>query len=408
MGDPGAEQAFVALGSNLGDRAAHLGAARAALAGLPETRLVAASRVEETAPLAGMSQPPYLNQMVLLETRLGPRALLDACQAIEHAEGRVRSERWGARTLDLDIVRYGRRHVAEPGLIIPHPELPNRDFWLRELAELEPMSADARPLTVPDLLAMKASGRRIVMLTCYDAAFARLLEQADVDVLLVGDSLNQVLAGRDSTLSATLDQMIYHAASVRRGSGRALVFVDLPFLTYQVSVPEAIRNAGRVLQETGAHGVKLEGGRPMAETVRALVDRGIPVLGHLGLTPQSVHALGGYRVQGRDDASAERLSADALALEEAGACGIVLELLPSALAGRISAALTIPTIGIGAGPGCDGQVLVLHDMLGLNEGFSPKFLKHYAELGQAVRAAVRGYASEVRQGSYPGPEHSFD
>jgi len=270
------------------------------------------------------------------------------------------------------------------------------------------MNADARPMTVPDLLAMKAAGRRIVMLTCYDAAFARLLEQAEVDVLLVGDSVNQVLAGHETTLSATLDQMIYHAASVRRGARRALVFVDLPFLTYQVSPTEAIRNAGRVLQESGAHGVKLEGGRPMAETVRALVDRGIPVIGHLGLTPQSVHALGGYRVQGREAAAAERLLADALALEEAGACAIVLELLPAALAKRITASLTIPTIGIGAGAGCDGQVLVLHDMLGLNEMFNPKFLKRYAELGEAVRAAVRSYAAEVRDGTYPGPEHTFD
>ena len=270
------------------------------------------------------------------------------------------------------------------------------------------MSADPRPLTVVDLPAMKTAGRRIVMLTCYDAAFARLLEQAEVDVLLVGDSLNQVLAGHETTLSATLDQMIYHAAAVRRGARRSLVFVDLPFLTYQVSVSEAIRNAGRVLQESGAHGVKLEGGQPMAETVRALVDRGIPVIGHLGLTPQSVHALGGYRVQGRDEPTAERLVADAHAVEEAGACAVVLELLPAALARRISTGLTIPTIGIGAGAGCDGQVLVLHDMLGLNETFNPKFLKRYAELGEAVRAAVRAYAAEVRDGTYPGPSHSFD
>jgi 3-methyl-2-oxobutanoate hydroxymethyltransferase len=270
------------------------------------------------------------------------------------------------------------------------------------------MTADARPLTVLDLSAMKAAGRRIVMLTCYDAAFARLLDQAGVDVLLVGDSLNQVVAGEETTLSATLDQMIYHAAAVRRGAPRALLLVDMPFLSYQVSVPEAIRNAGRVLQETGAQGVKLEGGLPMAETVRALVDRGIPVLGHLGLTPQSVHTLGGYRVQGREVSAAERLLADARALEEAGACGIVLELLPAALARRVSAALTIPTIGIGAGAGCDGQVLVLHDMLGLNEMFNPKFLKRYGALGEAVRAAVRAYAAEVREGTYPGPEHSFE
>ena len=270
------------------------------------------------------------------------------------------------------------------------------------------MSAESRPLSVLDLAALKAAGRRIVMLTCYDAAFARLLEQAGVDVLLVGDSLNQVLAGHENTLSTTLDQMIYHAASVRRGSRRALVFVDLPFLTYQVSIPEAIRNAGRVLQESGAHGVKLEGGVHMAETVSALVERGIPVVGHLGLTPQSVNALGGYRVQGREDKSAERLLTDAQALEAAGACAIVLELVPAAVAGRISKALAIPTIGIGAGPHCDGQVLVLHDMLGLNEQFSPKFLKHYAQLGESVRVAVRAYAAEVREGKYPGKEHSFD
>jgi 3-methyl-2-oxobutanoate hydroxymethyltransferase len=270
------------------------------------------------------------------------------------------------------------------------------------------MNADPRPLTVTDLLTMKVAGRRIVVLTCYDAVFARLLEQAGVDVLLVGDSLNQVLAGHETTLSTTLDQMIYHAASVRRGSHRALVFVDLPFLTYQISIPEAIRNAGRVLQETGAHGVKLEGGSHMAETVAALVDRGIPVIGHLGLTPQSVHALGGYRVQGREEKGADRMLQDAKALEAAGACAIVLELIPASLAARISKSLTIPTIGIGAGPGCDGQVLVLHDMLGLNEQFAPKFMKHYAKLGESVREAVRSFAADVREGKYPGKEHSFE
>jgi 3-methyl-2-oxobutanoate hydroxymethyltransferase len=270
------------------------------------------------------------------------------------------------------------------------------------------MNADPRPRTVLDLPAWKAAGRKLVMLTCYDAVFARLLDSAEVDVLLVGDSLNQVIAGQETTLSATLDQMIYHAAAVRRGAPGTLLFVDMPFLTYQVSVSEAIRNAGRVLQETEANGVKLEGGRHMAETVHALVERGIPVMGHLGLTPQSVHALGGYRVQGRDAASADRLLEDARALEAAGVCSIVLELVPADLARRISTALTVPTVGIGAGPGCDGQVLVLHDMLGLNEGFSPKFLRRYAELGEAVRGAVRTYADEVRRGRYPTKEHSFE
>jgi 3-methyl-2-oxobutanoate hydroxymethyltransferase len=268
--------------------------------------------------------------------------------------------------------------------------------------------ADApQPVTVHELLKMKQRGERIVVLTCYDALFARLLDASGVDVLLVGDSVNQVLAGAETTLSATLDQMMYHTTMVRRGATRAMVVCDLPFLTYQVSIQEAIRNAGRVMQQTGCHGVKLEGGSPMAETVRALVDIGIPVMGHLGLTPQSVHALGGYRVQGRDEPGAERLRADAKALEQAGAFAIVLELIPAPLASQISKALTIPTIGIGAGPACDGQVLVLPDMLGLNDRFTAKFVKHYAALADDVRDAVQRYAAEVREGRYPGPEHSF-
>ncbi len=270
------------------------------------------------------------------------------------------------------------------------------------------MNAESRPRNVLDLIAMKQAGRKIVTLTCYDALFARLLDETGVDILLVGDSANQVLAGQETTLTATLDQMIYHGASVRRGMSRALLFIDLPFLSYQVSIPDAIQNAGRVMRETGAHGVKLEGGRHMAPTLQALVEIGIPVMGHLGLTPQSVHALGGYRVQGRDSASAERLREDARILQDAGACAIVLELLPANLARQLSQMLTIPTIGIGAGPGCDGQVLVLHDMLGLNDRFAPKFLKRYAELAGLVRQAARRFGDEVRGGQYPSAEHSFE
>jgi 3-methyl-2-oxobutanoate hydroxymethyltransferase len=262
-------------------------------------------------------------------------------------------------------------------------------------------------ITTRALIEMKAKGERIVVLTCYDALFARLLDASGVDVLLVGDSLNQVLAGSPSTLSATLEQMIYHTTMVRRGAERALVVCDMPFLTYQISPEDAIRNCGRALKESGCHAVKIEGGQPMAATVRRLVDIGIPVMGHIGLTPQSVHALGGYRVQGRDDATAERLKADAAALQDAGAFGVVLELVPAPLASQITKALTIPTIGIGAGPACDGQVLVLHDMLGLNDQFSAKFVKKYAALAEDVREAARVFAAEVREGRYPGPEHSF-
>jgi len=269
------------------------------------------------------------------------------------------------------------------------------------------VSPEPKAISVHELLAMKERGERIVCLTCYDALFARLLDESGVDILLVGDSVNQVLAGAETTLSATLEQMIYHTRIVRRGTSRALVVCDLPFLSYQISREEAIKNAGRVMAETGCHAVKLEGGKPMAQTVRALVDVGIPVMGHLGLTPQSVHALGGYRVQGRDEKTAERLKEDAKALEDAGAFAIVLELVPAPLASQITKSLTIPTIGIGAGPACDGQVLVLHDMLGLNDKFAAKFVKRYAALAEDVREAVRLFAAEVREGRYPGPEHSF-
>jgi 3-methyl-2-oxobutanoate hydroxymethyltransferase len=262
-------------------------------------------------------------------------------------------------------------------------------------------------VTTRTLLEMKEKGQRIVALTCYDALFARLLDASGVDVLLVGDSLNQVLAGASSTLSATLEQMLYHTTMVRRGTERAMVVCDMPFLSYQVSADDAVRNCGRAMKETGCHGVKIEGGRTMAATVRRLVDVGIPVMGHIGLTPQSVHALGGYRVQGRDDATAGRLKDDAAALQDAGAFAIVLELVPAPLASQITKSLSIPTIGIGAGPACDGQVLVLHDMLGLNDQFSAKFVKKYAALAEDVREAARVFAAEVREGRYPGPEHSF-
>jgi 3-methyl-2-oxobutanoate hydroxymethyltransferase len=270
------------------------------------------------------------------------------------------------------------------------------------------MSDAPKQVTTLDLLEMKSAGKRIVMLTCYDALFARLLDAAGIDVLLVGDSVNQVLGGAESTLSATLDQMIYHTRIVRRGAQRALVVCDMPFLTYQVSREDAIRNAGRVMATTGCHAVKVEGGVHIAPTVRALVEVGIPVMGHIGLTPQSLHALGGPRVQGRDDAAAQRLRDDAAALQDAGAFAVVLELVPATLAGEITQSLTIPTIGIGAGPACDGQVLVLHDMLGLNDEFHAKFVKRFATLADDVRRAAGEFAAEVRAGRYPGPEHSFE
>lgn len=273
---------------------------------------------------------------------------------------------------------------------------------------IEPRAGERR-VTVRELLEKKKRGEKIVTLTAYDFLFARILDECGVDIILVGDSLGQVVAGYDSTLAVTLEDMIWHARAVRRAVHRGLIVVDLPFLTFQIGPEETLRNAGRVLKETGAEAVKLEGGDDeTARHVRALVRAGIPVMGHIGLTPQSVHALGGYRVQGRDEEAALRLHADAQRLQDAGAFAIVLELMPAGLAGDISRELDIPTIGIGAGAGTDGQVLVLYDALGLNEGFRPRFLRRFASLADEARKGIMAYADAVRAGEYPDAEHSFE
>jgi 3-methyl-2-oxobutanoate hydroxymethyltransferase len=265
-----------------------------------------------------------------------------------------------------------------------------------------------RRVTVRELHEMKRRGEKIVSLTAYDFLFASILDECGVDVVLVGDSAGQVVAGHDSTLPVTLDEMIYHARAVRRAVRRALLVVDMPFMSFQVSPEETLRNAGRIMKESGAEAVKLEGGdEDTCRHVRRLVRAGIPVLGHIGLVPQSVHRLGGYRVQGREQAEAEALREDGARLETNGAFGVVLELVPAVLAAEISVALTIPTIGIGAGAGTDGQVLVLPDMLGLNDRFRPRFLRRFANLAEDVRRGVESYTAAVRSGEYPAAEHSF-
>jgi 3-methyl-2-oxobutanoate hydroxymethyltransferase len=264
-----------------------------------------------------------------------------------------------------------------------------------------------RRVTVPEFRARKARGEKIVMVTAYDYPSALLADRAGVDCLLVGDSLGSVVQGHPTTLPVTLDEMIYHVRMVRRGVKRALLLADLPFGTYQVGVEEAMRSAVRMLKEGGADGVKLEGGAPMAATVRRLTEAGIPVMGHLGLTPQSVNLFGGHKVQGREEAAAEQMLADAQALEAAGAFGLVLETIPATLAARITAEITIPTVGIGAGPDCDGQVQVWHDLLGLFSGKTFRHAKRYAELGAAAEAALRAYTDEVRRGAFPTKEQSL-
>jgi 3-methyl-2-oxobutanoate hydroxymethyltransferase len=263
-----------------------------------------------------------------------------------------------------------------------------------------------KPVTVHTLREMKQAGQKITCLTAYDYSFAALLDRAGLDLIMVGDSLGMTMQGHASTLPVTLEHMAYHCGCVARGVSRALVIGDLPFGSYQASPAQALEGSARLMQ-AGAQMVKLEGGAPMVETVRFLVERGIPVCAHIGLTPQSVHQLGGYRVQGKDDATAQRMIDDARRLDEAGASLIVLEAVPAALASRITAAVTMPTIGIGAGNGTDGQVLVLQDMLGLYPRPSPKFSRNFMDGAASIEAAIKSYVEAVRTKTFPGPEHSY-
>ena len=263
-------------------------------------------------------------------------------------------------------------------------------------------------VTIRDLKGMKRRGEKIGMLTAYDYTSARIVEKAGVPIILVGDSLGQVVLGYDSTVPVTMDEMVHHIRAVVRGTATAHIVGDLPFLSYQTGHSDALRNAGRILKEGGAQSVKLEGGRRIAETVGRIVEAGIPVMGHIGLTPQSVNQLGGYRVQGRSSTGAVELIEDARALEEAGAYSIVLELVPAALAGMITERLSIPTIGIGAGGNCDGQVQVFHDLLGLFTDFVPKHARQYANLAETIRAAATAYLADVQAQSFPTDKESFE
>lgn len=268
-------------------------------------------------------------------------------------------------------------------------------------------AASAKTVTISTLLEMKRKGVKIAMLTAYDFPTARLAEEAGVDVLLVGDSVGMTKLGYESTLPVTIDEMVHHMKAVKRGSSRALLVADMPYLSYEIDLKEAVRNAGRLLKEGGAHAVKVEGGMEVASTIKEFLKINVPVFGHLGLTPQAVNRLGGYKVQGRSPEAAEKILTEARILEGAGCAAVVLECVPADLAKEVTKRLQIPTIGIGAGPHCDGQVLVSDDMLGLTESGPTKFVKRYADLRAQSLKAIGDYCREVRDGSFPGPEHSF-
>lgn len=269
------------------------------------------------------------------------------------------------------------------------------------------MNTTLKKITTRTVQEMKTRGEKISALTAYDYTMSRLLDKAGIDILLVGDSLGNVFQGHDTTLPVTLDDIIYHTHAVMRGADRAMVVVDMPFMTYQTSAEEAFRNAGRIMKETGAGAVKLEGGERSAAAVRLMTRAGIPVMGHLGLTPQSIHQFGGYKPRGATPEEAKQILIDAKILEEAGAFSIVIEKTPRDLAKQVTASLTIPTIGIGAGPDCDGQILVMNDMLGMNEEFHPRFVRQYANLTEIVQSAVSAYVKDIKEGEFPNDAESY-
>ena len=270
-------------------------------------------------------------------------------------------------------------------------------------------SSSERPVkvTTQTVVEMKEQGNKISMLTAYDFTMGKIIDQAGIDVILVGDSASNVMAGHETTVPMTLDHMVYHASCVVRAVDRALVVADLPFMSYQVTAKEALISSGRMMKEAGAHAVKLEGGAAISDTVKRIVDAGIPVMGHLGLTPQSIYKFGTYKVRAREEAEAEQLIKDAKVLEECGVFSIVLEKIPSVLAKKVTASVSVPTIGIGAGPHCDGQVLVLHDMLGLNKEFNPRFLRRYADLHTTMTDAVKAYIEDVKKVDFPNKDECY-
>jgi 3-methyl-2-oxobutanoate hydroxymethyltransferase len=407
----------IILGTNVGDRQANLALALAGLAELGEVHRV--SRVLETLPILIRTQGRFLNQGVSLVSQLNPAELLNAVLALEARIGRQKRIKNGPREIDIDIVWTSAGSVNTADLKIPHPYNRARE-WIRQF--MNELKSDARDsetgiewsrirgtslMNIHDFTKKKLAGEKISLVTCYDHSFARLVARTSIDAILVGDSLGNVIQGNTNTLAVTVDDMIYHARAVRRGAPQAFIVVDMPFMSYQTSVEKALENAGRIIKETGADAVKVEGGLSILPQVRALVQAGIPVMGHLGFTPQSLLAFGGYKVQGKTEAAADALIADAEALQSAGCFAVVLEMVPAPLAETVSKKLEMPTIGIGAGAGVDGQVLVITDVLGMDPDFAPRFVRKYAELSNDILKALEGYAADVRDVKFPSDKETF-
>ena len=427
---------YLGLGSNLETPIDQLHAAKAAIANVSGILEVTFSSLYRSPPMGSLNQPNYVNAVMAIETDLLPLELLAVTQAIENEQGRVRKERWGSRTLDIDILLFGDEVLNLPDLIVPHYGMCERAFVLHPLFEISPnliipnhgklndlvaccpldgleilsdaasylATASMKPLTHLDLLAMKQRGEKITCLTAYDASFGALIDAAGIEVILVGDSLGMVIQGHSTTLPVKINDMIYHTRCVTETCKHALVVSDLPFMTY-ATLELAAQNAALLIQNGGAKMVKLEGAK--VEIIEFLVAQGISVCGHLGLLPQFIHQLGGYKVQGKKAEAAEKLLADALTIQNAGATMLILECVPADLAQQITKCLTIPVIGIGAGNFCDGQVLVIYDMLGISTGKRPRFSKNFLNDTNSIASALKNYAYAVKKGDFPAIEHSF-
>lgn len=408
---------IIVLGTNVGDRQANLAQAMQGLAEVGE--VLQQSRVLETLPILIRAQGRFLNQGVRLVSDLNPPDLLKALLQLEQRIGRQKRIKNGPREIDIDIVWSSAEPVHLPNLRVPHIHNRSRE-WIRQIMnELKSDAVDSETgvawsrirgnaiMNIHDFTKKKLAGEKISVVTCYDHAFARLVARTSIDAILVGDSLGNVVQGLPNTLAVNVDDMIYHARAVRRGAPQAFIVVDMPFMSYQTSVEKALENAGRIIKETGADAVKLEGGKAILPQVRALVEAGIPVMGHLGFTPQSLLAFGGYKVQGKGDAAAETLLSDAVALEKAGAFAVVLEMVPAAVAEKVSKACALATIGIGAGTATDGQVLVITDLLGMDPDFAPRFVRKYANLSSDILSALENYAAEVRDVRFPSEKETF-
>ncbi|MDH4262842.1 MAG: 3-methyl-2-oxobutanoate hydroxymethyltransferase [Spirochaetia bacterium] len=409
-------QYIIVLGANLGDKKKNISEAIRLLQNERITLLKESEFLYTEAAIV-KDQPDFINKGIFINTDFSPEELLNISKQVEQTLKRSTTYRFGPREIDIDIVWWSTGEYRSERLQIPHAGNNSRSWVIEILAQLIPFdspqssyytSMNVKPIkTILDFIPRKIEKQKIVFLTAYDYSMAKILSRTSVDVLLVGDSLGNVIQGNGSTIGVTVDQMIYHGKAVKKAAPDKFIIIDMPFLSYQINSDEAVRNAGRIIQETGANALKLEGGVEFSDVYKKIIRAGIPVMGHLGLMPQSTLKTGGNKLQAKDDASQKKLFEEAKALQDLGVFALLAELIPAELGAKLSKALEIPVIGIGAGPEVDGQVLVINDLLGFDAEFSPKFLRKYMDMHTEAVNAIENYSKDVRSQNYPSKNESF-